>query len=363
MKAVLRLTGSTLLATVVLLMFASQARAQITISSADILGLIGASQTYTEKTDGSTAVDVGSAGPNQTWDFSSLSITGETFTQSYLAPAGTPFEAEAPGANMVISAVFDTVTSYQYIDVQSSMVNGLGFGFVSPDTSIFEPEISLNDLPLPVEYLSTWTDVDRDTVSVGGFSIINIDSSITTVDAWGTVTMPWGTANVQRWRLDDVFINQQVQGGMILFADTSRSITYEWISRENLFVVSLGSQDGETNPNFTDAEYVSILAGVTTGVDDLADGVDTGAINALYPNPFADELTVELTVANRDAVVEVYDMLGRRVRTLTHNAASGEQRLSWDGLTDSGSSAATGVYFVRVSDGEKADMQSVVLKR
>jgi flagellar hook assembly protein FlgD len=48
---------------------------------------------------------------------------------------------------------------------------------------------------------------------------------------------------------------------------------------------------------------------------------------------------------------EVYDLAGRRVRTLAPALLSGAAEIRWDGARDDGAPARPGVYLVRVRTG------------
>jgi flagellar hook assembly protein FlgD len=53
--------------------------------------------------------------------------------------------------------------------------------------------------------------------------------------------------------------------------------------------------------------------------------------------------------------VEVFDLLGRRVRTLDRGPrAAGAQRVAWDGRDAAGAPVTPGLYHVRVDAGERA---------
>ncbi|HMB70748.1 MAG TPA: S8 family serine peptidase [bacterium] len=69
------------------------------------------------------------------------------------------------------------------------------------------------------------------------------------------------------------------------------------------------------------------------------------------PSPFRAVTTVRLAAPERaEARVEVYDVNGRRVRTLLDRTVPpGDYRLLWDGRDDAGRPAAAGVYFVRLT--------------
>jgi flagellar hook assembly protein FlgD len=69
-----------------------------------------------------------------------------------------------------------------------------------------------------------------------------------------------------------------------------------------------------------------------------------------YPNPFRRQTTIEYTLPKAGPVtVEVYDLLGRRVRVLVDGRQkAGLHRTRWNGRSGGGSPAASGLYIVRV---------------
>jgi flagellar hook assembly protein FlgD len=63
------------------------------------------------------------------------------------------------------------------------------------------------------------------------------------------------------------------------------------------------------------------------------------------------------------AEIEIYNVNGRLVRRLSEMLSSGESSLTWDGMDDRGSRAASGVYFARVQANEEAGKGKLVLVR
>lgn len=86
--------------------------------------------------------------------------------------------------------------------------------------------------------------------------------------------------------------------------------------------------------------------GTPTGVD----GELVTRLACARPNPFGPSTTISYTVSARGRVMlRVFDLSGRVVRTLVDSAVDvGERRVVWDGTTDAGERAASGVYFVRL---------------
>ncbi len=96
---------------------------------------------------------------------------------------------------------------------------------------------------------------------------------------------------------------------------------------------------------------------VETGLPDVV--VSSVALGTAHPNPFGQRTTVGYSIAARSHVnARVVDVAGRVVRTLVDRMVEqGEHSLVWDGRTDSGDRAASGVYFVRLEsfDGSKTE--------
>lgn len=84
-----------------------------------------------------------------------------------------------------------------------------------------------------------------------------------------------------------------------------------------------------------------------------------------YPNPFRQQTTVEYTLPKAGPVtVEVYDLLGRRVRVLVdERQKAGLHQVRWNGRGGSGSPAASGVYLLRVKAAGTARSRKVTLVR
>jgi flagellar hook assembly protein FlgD len=74
-----------------------------------------------------------------------------------------------------------------------------------------------------------------------------------------------------------------------------------------------------------------------------------------FPNPANPKVSFTLEYAGGGPVwLDIYDVRGRQVRTLIAGRQLGEgSPVVWDGRSDSGESAASGVYFARARYGEE----------
>jgi hypothetical protein len=82
-------------------------------------------------------------------------------------------------------------------------------------------------------------------------------------------------------------------------------------------------------------------------------------------NPFRERAELRLSVTRRERVtVVVYNVLGEKVRVLLDATLdAGVRRIEWDGITDDGSRAPSGIYFARMKAGSKEETKKLTLLR
>jgi len=85
-----------------------------------------------------------------------------------------------------------------------------------------------------------------------------------------------------------------------------------------------------------------------------------------YPNPFNPSTSFELTIEHGGPVsVDIFDARGRLVRELQNGSlGAGSHVLRWDGFTNSGEQAASGVYMARArsADGAMSTQRMMLVK-
>ncbi|MCY4605351.1 MAG: T9SS type A sorting domain-containing protein, partial [Gemmatimonadetes bacterium] len=92
----------------------------------------------------------------------------------------------------------------------------------------------------------------------------------------------------------------------------------------------------------------------TAIVEQTAGVPEAFQLHGNWPNPFNANTIIAFDVARTAPVrLVVYDVLGRRVRTLYggETLTAGHYRTSWNGRDDEGRSAASGVYLYQLSGG------------
>jgi hypothetical protein len=112
------------------------------------------------------------------------------------------------------------------------------------------------------------------------------------------------------------------------------------------------------------------VQGVTlypTGVHESGgeDTAGTPLLRANHPNPFNPRTTISFSLPEVSHVeLTIYDAAGRLVRTLVcEHMAPGPHSAVWDGRTNSGSRAASGVYFCRLSTPVGTESSTMVMVR
>jgi hypothetical protein len=88
-------------------------------------------------------------------------------------------------------------------------------------------------------------------------------------------------------------------------------------------------------------------------------------LSSPMPNPFNPRTRVELWLPEAGvADIAVFDLAGRRVRTLLHSdLAAGAHPVSWDGLDEKGNAVASGTYLIRAEALGASDTRRAVLVR
>jgi len=116
---------------------------------------------------------------------------------------------------------------------------------------------------------------------------------------------------------------------------------------------------------YTGAGRIDVRIDMTgTGIDD--DPVaSVFALRPGYPNPFAADTRLQLTLPTAERVVaRVFNPAGRLVKTLVNSKLpAGEHLVPWDGTNERGKRVPAGVYFVRLEAGADHALQKVVLLR
>ncbi len=89
------------------------------------------------------------------------------------------------------------------------------------------------------------------------------------------------------------------------------------------------------------------------------------ALHQNYPNPFNPATTIAYTIAEKGNVaLRIYDASGKRVACLVDaRLEKGSYKAEWNGKGENGNPAASGVYFCRLTAGDRTLSKKMVLSR
>jgi len=108
--------------------------------------------------------------------------------------------------------------------------------------------------------------------------------------------------------------------------------------------------------------YLAKFAHVATSIEVSITAFDDGLIQ-IYPNPFNPSTRIEFGLNDASRVsLAVFDGAGRLVRVLVdENRGAGNFTEVWDGLNDYGRAVTSGVYFIRLTAGNRTITKKAVL--
>lgn len=285
--------------------------------------------------DAPTGIVVGSAGVNQTWDFSSLNEAFDRFTVISDAASGSA-AAEFPQAELY--AAYEN-GGESYFNVTSTIYEQIGYKGLDPadlgievvthfDPSIIERRAPMNfldinsfegnlNLPIAADQLPQEV-LDMFPIAPDSVRIRVNSTRDDVVDAWGSLTIPAGTYEVLRERRIE---NRDTRFDILVFGN--------WLDVTDLvpFTEFLGLDTITTYNYFTNniKEPIAIVTVATDGTvtqveykdDQLVGTTDISSqplhITA-FPNPASDHVNFKLTdIPQGQYAIVIYNILGHKV--------------------------------------------------
>jgi len=293
--------------TIALALVSMNMSAQITVLDTDLMS-IGDIIYQAYDTVPSSSISVGNAGPNQTWDFSSLQVQ-EYDTTEFIDPAGTPFGADHPSANLCI---YDE-GEFIYISKNAQSLSMVGFDDY-PYPLMLAPlplTYSLNTLLGPVIimdsviYNSGFVDHSIAPLislnplydHVDSIRILIESTTEFNVDAHGDLIIPMGTFAALRVKTDDVTTQD-----IFLYCSSTITGSGSWHLMPDSDVETTSSYAWWTNDPLVKFVLVQIEVDSIGGIDavdfmhspspSLVNDLSTNNFN-IYPIPATNNLTIE----------------------------------------------------------------------
>ena len=161
--------------------------------------------------------------------------------------------------------------------------------------------------------------------------------------------------NNQVWAFD-LWTKQWTQLSPAGLAPSARAGSAAVYDDANDRMIIFGGNDGSVR---NDVWSVADLSGTSTPVGPIPASLELRN----FPNPFNPATTIEYALPAAGRVhVRVYTASGALVRSLVDAAeTAGAHRVGWDGRDDTGASAASGVYLLRVDAGNVSRGRKITL--
>jgi len=314
-------------------------------------------------------VELGTTGGPQTWSFSNQPMGTQNTHVLIVTRTSTPFGDSFPSSNLVLQITDDGDTAYAYGQIAPSFGSNLGLGSVSPLMTFFRFEPA-DSYPLPLVYGASRTYEYGYTIALSPVMDLRNDSyGYETIDAYGTVIIPYDTFNCLRMCSFDTSISKLLVGGFPVSVDTATHIIYDFLAEEYGLIAHVLSNPGEVNPNFTEASLLERL-------DDYSSGIEESSVVTLcnfscQPNPFTNRIDIRCQIVedgylncSSDVSIMVYDASGRLVRQYEQVSVIGHQiSMMWDGTDQAGRFAGSGVYFLALNiDGAQFRKKVLLIK-
>jgi hypothetical protein len=162
------------------------------------------------------------------------------------------------------------------------------------------------------------------------------------------ITVRWPDAAHLSAVCDSIFLSDRVGGGVI----TGR---IDMMAQDNVVISDAYDPNG-TNITAPTVRLRIFRYGVHTPFTDAVPSDNQAkpksyALHQNYPNPFNPTTSIQFDILQRALTdISVYNLLGQKVATLvSRELAAGVYTTSWNGQSDRGTPATSGVYFVRMS--------------
>ncbi|MDX1439826.1 MAG: T9SS type A sorting domain-containing protein, partial [Rubricoccaceae bacterium] len=128
-------------------------------------------------------------------------------------------------------------------------------------------------------------------------------------------------------------------------------------------IIRISSND-LTQPLVTVPVNTDMLGAEPTNTENPQGLPDLFTLEQNYPNPFRPPTRIRFALPQAAEVrFEIYDILGRRITTMTDVFQAGSHEILWNGSNDQNRPAASGVYFYKLSVGDRSQTRRMLLLR
>jgi hypothetical protein len=130
-----------------------------------------------------------------------------------------------------------------------------------------------------------------------------------------------------------------------------------------MWVYSEVAEDGSRSVHAAYPEFKAMTIQVEAAGNNPSIVPDRYSLNQNYPNPFNPSTEISFALkADGNVRLTVFNVLGQQVRTLVDEyMPAGNHTVTWDGHSEDGGSAASGIYFYRIQANDYVDTKKMTL--
>ena len=180
------------------------------------------------------------------------------------------------------------------------------------------------------------------------------DSFYTSVD---DITMTW---DLTSFPLSiDLFLYDMVTGEII---DVSEMEEFSFYTMAKGGFSAIAQNGIAPYPQIGSPRFKLMITANTVGTENIS-LPNKFTLNQNYPNPFNPTTTLRYDIPETGLVsINIYDMLGRQVKTLINQTQdAGYRSIIWDATNDYGKPVSAGIYLYQIQAGEYISTKKMVL--
>ncbi len=346
------------------------AMGQVTINQSDFILTPGSVYTTSANGDVDTNLWAGftsGSGGGHLWDFSAIPF-GVASQTKVVNPNVVPFANQFTGATGAWELLGgQSWTMFQSVPNQLYSLGNVSVGPWDPDPGI-DTLVTVFDMPslqvqFPVTSSSSWTSLWQYTQVYALYSIQIRDSVKYSVDAWGTIKYGNKQVSALRVRVEWTIKQTTIFPGAPNQTTTTTMLTYQFMSKEYGGVTLTRTPSAQRTYVGAAADYRFVQT--TTPVYEVSGSTlpDEFSVAQNSPNPFNPETSIEYSLPTANNVTfEVLNVLGQRVWNEDFGMqAAGNYQVRWNGRNDHSEQLPSGVYFYRLTSGDKSVTRKMIL--
>jgi minor extracellular serine protease Vpr len=287
--------------------------------------------------------------PNYIWGYGKLDIV-EAMAKSLWGTASvvrTTLSYDGNGTNDTVRLTGSIKAAIRFSPLVSGTVTGLQLNITTPPNrpiignGNLVCEVYTNNAGIPGAKLGTSVNQPLNLLSPGTNNYIQMTS-----------------ANVSISSGIDYFV-------VVSVANPSDSVIVrvEKVTNGTHSLLFNGSAWNTQGYNFRLRSIITSTSGLFSTVQDLTLQPTVYHLYQNYPNPFNPTTTITYAIPVKGTVtLQVFDILGRSVATLVKTSQeAGTYHITWNGATNNGIPASSGVYFYRLVSGSFSKTERMLL--